>query len=84
MNGVEDRPLDFHDDILGLCGNMKKVAAGVLRAQAPEELHQPFLDELAVIVQERPTRSPVVVLCHLIRNSGKGRFALDNPGEDGS
>ena len=63
--------LDHHDDILKLSDPGKHLAA-VLLGRLPQDMRQPFLDELAGIVRERqggdqPIRSPLACLNRMIR-----------------
>lgn len=75
--------LDFHDGILGFSAKVKKIVTGQLSVGVPEDLHQDFLTELAVIVRDRrtspdPIRNPPNYLKKLIERHGKGESVLSN------
>lgn len=76
---------DWHDDILHFTKQTKRIVR-VKFASVPDELRQPFLNELAVLVRERrktadPIRNPPAYLSKMIQEYEKGNLVLSNRAE---
>ncbi len=75
-----DSPLDFHNDILKLSAQSKRLV-GIQMGRLPEDMRQLFLNELAGIVRERqsgdrPIRNPVAYLNRMVQQFGEGTLTL--------
>ena len=77
-----DADLDHHDDILELSDQSKSLVA-IQMGRLPQDMRQPFLNELAGIVRERqgggdPIRNPVAYLNRMVQQFGEGTLVLSN------